>query len=90
MQYFLQHIWSDPILLQRILKQILSRDAFQSVKQSDLAAAVNPTEPVMTTPFVVAAAMNDQKVSVCILAADNADVYVCRVKYELVRLHVTP
>jgi len=25
----------------------------------------------MTTPFVVAAAMNDQKVSVCILAADN-------------------
>ena len=44
----------------------------------------------MTTPFVVAAAMNDQKVSVCILAADNADVYVCRVKYELVRLHITP
>ena len=37
-----------------------------------------------------AAAMNDQKVSVCILAADNTDVYVCRVKYELVRLHVTP
>ena len=77
-------------MLQRILKQISSRDAFQSVKQSDLAAAVNPTEPVMTTPFVVAAAMNDQKVSVCILAADNADVGIVRVEHQIARLRVAP
>ena len=77
-------------MLQRILKQISSRDAFQSVKQSDLAAAVNPTEPVMTTPFVVAAAMNDQKVSVCILAADDTNVRIVGIEHQIARLRVAP
>ena len=51
---------------------------------------MNPTEPVMTTPFVVAAAMNDQKVSVCILAADNADVGIVWIEYKIARLRVAP
>lgn len=77
-QYFFAAHLERPILLPAYFKaNLITRMHFSPLKQSDLAAAVNPTEPVMTTPFVVAAAMNDQKVS---------RLYPCRRQCRRVRL----
>ena len=37
-----------------------------------------------------AAAMDDQEIAVCVPAADDTNVYVCRVKYKVARLCVAP
>ena len=34
--------------------------------------------------------MDDQKIPVCVLAADDTDVYVCRIKYKVAWLRVAP
>ena len=37
-----------------------------------------------------AAAMDDQEIAVCVLAADNADVGIVWIEYKIARLRVAP